>query len=382
MKLFDANRWAYNRVVAAYGDRIYTKEGTMKSALTNEIRCFVKKGGTNADILREYNYDNIPEEVFDSAFRDVLKARRSALANAKNNKLKLSNKLAFRRKNACSASIEIRARSLNTKTPCTVQFWKKYFECSPLVKTKEPLPDEIAYSCRLQRERTGRYYLCIPYHREIDDSVMTGKMAALDPGVRTFQTLYEPDCTIEFGTNPDVLETRLNIVQKLRERLSTSLGRKFRRTRQRLRREILNIHAKVKRMIKDCHHSVSAFLSQTYDTIFIPEFQSKRMVQKKNVQKRSVLARKTCRAMMTWSHYSFRTLLRQKMQLRGKQCPLELTEEYTSKTCTRCGRINHALGGNKVFKCPSPTCAYTIDRDVNGARNILMKSLATFECVL
>src|SRR2546423_588161 len=47
------------------------------------------------------------------------------------------------------------------------------------------------------------------------------------------------------------------------------------------------------------------------------------------------------------------------------------TEEYTSKTCGCCGVINKNLGSLKTFKCPS--CGATIDRDVNGARNVLLK---------
>jgi len=31
---------------------------------------------------------------------------------------------------------------------------------------------------------------------------------------------------------------------------------------------------------------------------------------------------------------------------------LEVTEEYISKTCTRCGHIHAKLGGSKKFKCP------------------------------
>ena len=48
------------------------------------------------------------------------------------------------------------------------------------------------------------------------------------------------------------------------------------------------------------------------------------------------------------------------------------TEEYTSKTCTNCLKINYNLGSDKTFKCPN--CSLIIDRDVNGARNILLKN--------
>ncbi|RHZ50134.1 hypothetical protein Glove_505g20 [Diversispora epigaea] len=49
------------------------------------------------------------------------------------------------------------------------------------------------------------------------------------------------------------------------------------------------------------------------------------------------------------------------------------TEEYTSKTCGCCGHIHRKLGGSKVFRCPS--CTAELDRDINGARNILLRYL-------
>jgi putative transposase len=51
-------------------------------------------------------------------------------------------------------------------------------------------------------------------------------------------------------------------------------------------------------------------------------------------------------------------------------------ESYTSKTCTRCGWVHQKLGGNKVFKCQR--CALVINRDYNGARNVLLKNASNF----
>jgi transposase len=48
-----------------------------------------------------------------------------------------------------------------------------------------------------------------------------------------------------------------------------------------------------------------------------------------------------------------------------------VSEEYTSKTCGGCGSLN-CVGGSKEYKCE---CGVDIDRDMNGARNILIKSL-------
>jgi putative transposase len=53
----------------------------------------------------------------------------------------------------------------------------------------------------------------------------------------------------------------------------------------------------------------------------------------------------------------------------------------SSKTCSRCGAINSALTlADRVFLCP--TCAFSIDRDVNAAINLkkLAASYAVSAC--
>ena len=51
---------------------------------------------------------------------------------------------------------------------------------------------------------------------------------------------------------------------------------------------------------------------------------------------------------------------------------IDCHEEYTSKTCSCCGRLNHTLGASKSFTCPF--CHYVVDRDVGAARNIFLKN--------
>ena len=50
---------------------------------------------------------------------------------------------------------------------------------------------------------------------------------------------------------------------------------------------------------------------------------------------------------------------------------IDVTEEYTSKTCGRCGFLHNKIGSRRNFVCPK--CKVCINRDVNGARNVLLK---------
>jgi transposase len=72
------------------------------------------------------------------------------------------------------------------------------------------------------------------------------------------------------------------------------------------------------------------------------------------------------------SHYKFRQHLINKGNEYGCQI-IEVTEEYTSKTCTNCLQISDKYT-NRVKECTN--CRYKIDRDINGARNILLMNMS------
>ena len=52
-----------------------------------------------------------------------------------------------------------------------------------------------------------------------------------------------------------------------------------------------------------------------------------------------------------------------------------VTEEYTSKTCCKCGALHLKLGGNKRLKCPVSGCGSHTDRDIHAAFNMFLKFL-------
>jgi putative transposase len=76
--------------------------------------------------------------------------------------------------------------------------------------------------------------------------------------------------------------------------------------------------------------------------------------------------------MLTWAHDRFKITLKHQAELTGTTV-LDVTEEFTSKTCTRCGHVHARLGGSKVFHCPS--CGFMLSRDWNGAFGIFLKAL-------
>jgi putative transposase len=95
------------------------------------------------------------------------------------------------------------------------------------------------------------------------------------------------------------------------------------------------------------------------------------MVVKLGKKKRK-LNSKTVRQMLHWAHYRFKQTLKFHGLKRGTTV-IDVSEEYTSKTCTKCGHVHQNLGGSKHFKCPH--CGHSIPRDWNGALGIFLKAL-------
>jgi putative transposase len=114
--------------------------------------------------------------------------------------------------------------------------------------------------------------------------------------------------------------------------------------------------------------SFTDYIATTYKTIFLPKFETSQMVCK---AKRKI-NKKSARAMMTLSHYQFKQTLNHQATKYGSSV-VDVAEEYTSKTCSKCGHIHQKLGGCKKYVCPS--CGHSIPRDVNGAINIMLKAL-------
>jgi putative transposase len=134
-----------------------------------------------------------------------------------------------------------------------------------------------------------------------------------------------------------------------------SKKRKFKLAAERQRWKIFDL-------IDDLHKKTAHFLVTRFSEIVIPTFETSQMVTK--------LRSKTARSMLTFAHYRFKQFLLAKAE--EYSCKVRIVSEaYTSKTCSYCGRIQN-IGSKKVFKC---SCGVNADRDLQGARGIYLRAL-------
>lgn len=216
------------------------------------------------------------------------------------------------------------------------------------------------YDCRVILEN-DRYFLIKPENRAVKKpDNQRYSVVALDPGVRTFQTIYSDNFAIKVAQNDFSRIYRLcYLLDKMYSNRKKQITNKY-------NVKLKKIRWKIKDLISELHHKLALFLVKTFDNILIPSFETSNMVTK--------LHSKVARAMLGWSHYKFKQFLKYKAEEYSCNV-IEVNESYTSKTCGNCGKQQN-IGSKEVFKC---SCGLVIDRDLNGARNILLKNASCVE---
>ena len=252
--------------------------------------------------------------------------------------------------------------------------WGRNSKQAILFKTmkrkKEGLPEKTDCAVRVTMDKLGRVFLCFTAEVEAKGENQAPNRngsfhstVALDPGVRTFQTLYDAD-----GFGVDWGAGDMSQIFKLcrhADQIQSKMARK--RATSSLRRAYYHKKRKIKDMIKECHNKLALYLCENYRVVLIPKFEVSRMIKKRNRKLRA----KTVREMCCWSHFAFREALKAKAALFPWCKVVEVGEAYTSKTCEECGVLHQKLSGKKTFVCPG--CGHHADRDLHAAKNILLR---------
>ncbi|WP_293139477.1 transposase [Okeania sp. SIO3I5] len=226
------------------------------------------------------------------------------------------------------------------------------------------IPHNCDYGTELVYQR-GQWFACFPQYIE-PTTTGSDKVIALDPGNRAFLTGYDGENVLEIGKG-DI--GRLNrLCSHLDNLLSRAALSKNQRQRYQMRKAATRMRSKIQQLVKDLHNKVASVLTNSYKLIFLPTYETSQMVLKSSRK----INRKSVRNMLSWSHGKFASHLEQIAARKGVLV-VRCNEAYTSKTCTNCGHVHKNLGGSKIYKCPQ--CGHIIARDINGARNIMLRAL-------
>lgn len=211
---------------------------------------------------------------------------------------------------------------------------------------EKPMPD---YAIKLLTFR-GKYWLCIPESREVKQN-FSGETLSIDPGLRSFIMGYDPN-----GRIIDISDE--GKILKIKERIENYEKKKNGKKCRPLYRKLTNI-------ISNSHYKIANLLVKSYKNIILPKFQTQKILEQKKIGPDNNFI------LQYQSHFKFRKKLEDKAAEYGTNLYL-CSEQFTSKTCGRCFMIND-VGSSKVYNCKK--CGLEIDRDINGARNILIKQV-------
>ena len=209
------------------------------------------------------------------------------------------------------------------------------------------------------------FYLVVRYIEKTKPRDSNGDIVALDPGVRTFLTMYSEKA---FGWLGHHAIGRIQRLCQHADNLYSRAAQVQRPLRRTLRHCAQKIQKKIQHLVDELHKKIAYFLVTNFDVILLPTFETQQMTRRgaRHLRKKSV------RQMLTLSHYKFKVFLKQKAQEYGVQV-VDANEAYTSKTLSWTGTLVENLGGAKVI---TDADGNRCDRDLNGARGIFIAEVS------
>lgn len=304
----------------------------------------------NNNICNDWEY-NTPKDVRAGEMKSLESSYKTCFKLFRSGKIK-SFSLAFKSKRS-NQTITIPKSSISYNNPRKRKICI-YGKSLGYIKTSRDKIPIIESDMKLTKQN-GNYYLVVPYKtKTYRRKQEISKEIALDPGIRKMFTGFSETEVCKMEPNKKLmvrLRYKLDKLQSLRDK-SLIKFKSWRRSRQRIQNRIDNLR-------DDFHYQMIDFLTKNYGVIHIPKFKS---------QEWTGVGRN--RDLLQLSHYKFKQRLSNVVELIDGCQYKEPTEEYTSKTCTRCGLSNN-VGSSETYKCIK--CGLILDRDINGARNIYIK---------
>jgi putative transposase len=328
-------------------------------------------------ILKDEWQTEIPYDLKQGSIEEAIEAFKSCLTNKIRNKREFN--LQYKTKKNKKQTFDISSGSINLE--------KKYI----FKHKKKEMNIRINFDKKTERwlnknkfkslnktitvlKENKYYYLCCCFEVNKEELKQPLNTVSIDPGIRTFATIYSPD-GISGKLGDNLIEPLCRMgkrIDKLKSAMSKKENGKNKynaKSRYNMKRRESLLRTKISQKIRDFHNKVINFLCINFKNIIIPEFDVRNMIKKKPKIIRKIKS-KTVRKMLTLSHGKFMKNLEEYAERTGTQI-IKPTEEYTSKTCGKCGQIDENLGSKKEYNCNK--CKYKEDRDINGARNILIK---------
>ena len=299
-----------------------------------------------------------PKAVRSESIRDVCKAYKTLFTMLKQGNIRRFQ-VGFRRKTNPNQCMGIPKSMIENKNGHLI-IGPSYFDTVDKAKIsmgkktmKRYKNIEINHDCRMVKKH-NEYWLFVPVQIEpCTEKRAWSSYSGVDPGIRTFMTSFGTNGCNEYEHNESKIK---NVDTKIkRMKVCKKYVRKQSLWKQEQRKEhyIDEIHWKTIKSLLSCN-----------DVLFYGDIKSHNIVRG---NKNRTLNRDTNN--LKFYKFKERLLFKASEQRKIVICT---KEHYTTKTCSFCGTMNEP-GISKLYYCSS--CKKRVGRDVNAAKNILMKGL-------
>jgi transposase len=301
-----------------------------------------------------------PKEIRAGAVNDVCKAYTTAFTNLKKNNISNFN-LGYRKKKNPNKCILIPKTFIKIKEN-NIQLAPTFLkENSNFNLTKKTLKNytnlKINNDVRLTKQK-NKYFLNIPVPINYEESQILTNYCGVDPGIRTFLTTFGNNSCYEYKHN----KFKLN---KLNREIDLIKSRRC--SQNRVRKKTFNKRETYKsNLIDEVHWKSINHLLTNNDVIFYGDIKSHNIVKHKKYKHIN-------RALNDLKFYIFKERLLYKASTKNKYV-FCINEAYTTQTCSYCGQ-NNKPKASEIYNCSN--CNIYIGRDINAAKNILMKGIIT-----
>ncbi|RKN10983.1 RNA-guided endonuclease InsQ/TnpB family protein [Streptomyces radicis] len=231
------------------------------------------------------------------------------------------------------------------------------------IRWSRPLPGGASPSTvTVSRDAAGRWFVSLLCEDTVTEAPATGAAVGIDAGITSLVTLS----TGEKITNPR--HERRDRTRLARAQRQLSRKAKGSNNRDKARRKVARIHARIADRRRDFLHKLSTRLVRENQTVVIED------LAVRNLLRNGRLARAISDA--AWTELRF--MLEYKCAWYGRE--LVVIDRFfpSSRLCGACGTVRGKLPLNvRTWTCE---CGAVHDRDVNAARTILAAGLAAAAC--
>jgi len=315
-------------------------------------------------ISKEYK---TPVHCLDYAVKLACSSYKSALENLKLGNIKHFN-LSYIKKTKKSLIMDIEKAAIKSNTIYPSLMGK-------ILKNRENLEYSNIFDCKIHYNSDKKQFtLLIPIEKD-KNIIENNNWICIDPGIRKFLNCKTNNGFIEIGKNlSNKIKSKIMLIDKQDKikgvNLTDKLKAKISNINDYIEEKKCKIRNKIKNWVDDSHWKIINYLTSSYKNIVIGKWSTKSIIKKDD----SILNNLTKRVTQNLSFYKFLQRLKYKCKIGENNLRVQ-DEWYTSKTCSQCGWKDENLGGSKIFDCKN--CNIQLDRDYNGARNIMLKSLSS-----